>query len=330
LLQLADVLSARNQIAGISAETPLVASEHLSKHAGHEVLLKLETLQPTGAFKIRGAVNAVAQLSERQRKTGVVCCSTGNHGRAVAYAARRLGIPATVCLSELVPPNKVAAIDVLGARVRRGGRSQDDAQKTAERLIAQEGLTEIPPFDNEAIVAGQGTIALELLELRPDIETIIIPVSGGGLIGGIAVAAKAIRPQINIIGASMERGAAMHESLRAGRPVKVEEFASLADSLGGGIGLGNHITFDLCRRLVDKIVLLTETEIYRGIRSLFLNDKIVAEGAGAVGAAALLSGKIDTSGPIAVIISGQNIDMQQFMSIASGQAVALGSRAVKG
>jgi threonine dehydratase len=294
------------------------------------VLLKLETLQPTGAFKIRGAANAIAALAPAQRNLGVICCSTGNHGRAVAFAAKHFGIPATVCLSELVPANKVAAIEDLKARVVRKGASQDEAQHHAERIAAEEGLIEIPPFDHEAVVAGQGTIALEILEQRPDIATIIVPLSGGGLIGGIALAAKAINPRIKIIGVSMDRGAAMHESLKAGRPVEVAEVPSLADSLGGGIGLDNRVTFELCRSFLDDSLLLEETEIYRGMQALFLADRIVVEGGGAVGAAALLAGKIRGPGPMAVIISGQNVDMRQFLRVAGGEPIDLGDILVKG
>jgi threonine dehydratase len=330
MLELADVLQARKRIAGIASLTPLVSSEHLSRVTGCEVLLKLETVQPTGAFKIRGAANAIAQLSSEERDKGVICCSTGNHGRAVARAARSFGCRATICLSELVPPNKIAAIEALGARVCRGGKSQDDAQRNVDALIAEEGVIEIPPFDHEAIIAGQGTIALELFEERPDINTIIVPLSGGGLIGGIALAAKKINPSIRIIGVSMDRGAAMHESLNAGRPVEVTEVASLADSLGGGIGLANRFTFELCRRFVDETVLLSESEIYRGMRSLFLADGVVAEGGGAVGSAALLAGKIRPAGPTAVVISGRNADMGQFLKVANGESITLGEAVVKG
>jgi threonine dehydratase len=330
VLQLADVMQARNRIGLIATATPLIHSPHLSSRAGCEVLLKLETLQPTGAFKIRGAANAIAALAPAQRSLGVICCSTGNHGRAVAYAARHFGIPATVCLSKLVPANKVAAIEDLKARVIRKGANQDEAQRHAERIAAEQGLIEIPPFDHEAVVAGQGTIALEILEQRPDIATIVVPLSGGGLIGGIALAAKTINPRIKIIGVSMDRGAAMHESLRAGRPVEVAEVPSLADSLGGGIGLDNRVTFELCRSFLDDTLLIDETEIYRGMRALFLADRIVAEGGGAVGAAALLAGKIRKPGPMAVIISGQNVDMRHFLCVAGGKPIDLGDVLVKG
>jgi threonine dehydratase len=169
-------------------------------------LLKLETVQPVGAFKIRGAANALARLDEAARIRGVACCSTGNHGRAVAHAGRQLGIRAVVCLSSLVPAVKVAAIEALGAEVRRVGSSQDDAQVEVDRLVAEEGMTDVPPFDHPHVIAGQGTIALELLESRPDLQAIVVPLSGGGLAGGIALAAKAIRPSIRIVGVTMDRG----------------------------------------------------------------------------------------------------------------------------
>jgi threonine dehydratase len=330
VLDVAEIFQARRRIAGIAIETPLVLSQALSEIAGSDVLLKLETIQPTGAFKIRGAANALAQLSPQARAKGVVCCSTGNHGRAVAFAARRFGIEATICVSELVPPNKQAAIEALGARVCREGGSQDEAQRNVEAFIARDGLIEIPPFDHAAVVAGQGTIALELLEERPDIETMVVPLSGGGLIGGIARAAKTINPRIRMVAVSMDRGAAMHESLRVGRPMEVREVPSLADSLGGGIGLNNSLTFELCHRFVDEIILVSEAEIYKGMRSLFLSDRIVAEGGGAVGVAALLAGKIRPSGVTAMIISGQNVDMSLFLRIANGDSITLGELVVKG
>ena len=329
-LTTADVLEARRRIAGLALRTPLVRADALSERLGSEVLLKLETLQPTGAFKIRGAANALLTLSAKQRRRGVVCASTGNHGRAVAWVARRLGIPATVCLSALVPQERAKAIEALGASVRRVGRNQDEAMEDVARAVANEGMTEVAPFDDPEVIAGQGTIALELLEERPDLEAILVPLSGGGLAGGIALAAKTLKPTIGVIGVSMERGAAMHESIAAGRPVAVEEVPSLADSLGGGIGLENRWSFDLCRGLLDETVLVSESEIYRGIRHLLLEERQVAEGAAAVGAAALLAGKIAPIGPIALIISGRTIGSQALARIAAGQPVALGGRDISG
>ena len=317
-------------IQGIALCTPLIASRNLSARTGQPVWLKLETLQPTGAFKIRGAANAVKRLTADQRKIGVVCCSTGNHGRAVAYVAAKLGIPATVCVSSLVPENKVARIKALGAHLRRIGACQDDAQKEATLITEETGAIDIPPFDHPAVIEGQGTIALEILEDLADIDTILVPLSGGGLIGGIALAAKSLKPSIRIIGISMERGATMQASLAAGKPVEVEEVPSLADSLGGGIGTDNRWTFDLCRKLVDDVVLLSEAEIYAGMRALLLEDKIVAEGAGSVGAAAILAGKIKLKGPTALVVSGQNVDMQQLLAVSRSEPVPLGGVMVKG
>ena len=329
-LTTADILQARRTIAGLALRTPLVRADALSECLKSEVLLKLETLQPTGAFKVRGAANALLNLSTEQRRRGVVCASTGNHGRAVAWVARRLGIPATICLSGLVPAERAPAIESLGASVRRIGSNQDEAMEEVARAVANEGRTDVAPFDDPEVIAGQGTIGLELLEERPDLEAVLVPLSGGGLAGGIALAARTLKPSIRVIGVSMERGAAMHESIAAGRPVAVEEVPSLADSLGGGIGLKNRWSFDLCRRLLGETVLVSESEIYRGIRHLLLEERQVAEGAAAVGAAALLAGKIAPTGPIALIISGRNIGGQALARMAAGQPVTLGGREISG
>lgn len=282
------------------AETPLLRDDALSARLGQPVLMKCEYRQPTGAFKLRGATNALLSLGPAR---GVVTASTGNHGRALAHAARALGLPATVCLSRLVPENKVAAVRDLGATVRITGDSQDDAMAEVARAVADQGLTEIPPFDHPAVVAGQGTIGLEIG--APD--AVLVPLSGGGLAAGIAVAIKALSPMTRVIGVSMENGAAMAASLRAGHPVAVPEVATLADSLGGGIGLNNRVTFALCRALLDAVILVSEAEIAAAIRHLAAQGNVV-EGAAAVGHAALLSGKFVPQGPSVTILSGGNID----------------------
>jgi threonine dehydratase len=329
-LGLGDIQNAREAIGGCVSRTPLVAAPALSAMAGHDILLKLETLQPTGAFKLRGATNAIRLLDADQRRRGIGCCSTGNHGRAVAYAAAKAGIRATICLSKLVPEAKLRAIQECGADVRRVGDSQDEAQAEIDRLARDAGLTDIPPFDHPHVIAGQGTIALELLEDRPDLAAIVVPLSGGGLIGGIAIAAKALKPDIRIVGVSMENGAAMHCSLTAGQPVDVTEVPSLADSLGGGIGLRNRWTFAICRALVDETILLSEPAIYRGMQHLFLEQKLVTEGAAAVGPAALLDGRLKIDGPTAMIVSGHNVDPDQFHAIAEGQPVKIGDQSIRG
>lgn len=320
---LADAFNARRALAGIAIRTPLVRSE-LSDRVGQEVLLKLEILQPIGAFKLRGATYAISRLTEEQRKHGVVCCSTGNHGRAVAFAARRLDVRAIVCLSNLVPEIKVRAIEALGAEVRRIGDSQDEAAVEVQRLVDEEGMIDIPPFDHADVIAGQATIGIELLEDCPELEHILVPLSGGGLIAGVAMAAKAIKPSIRVTALTMQRGSAMAASLQAGKPVAVEELPTLADSLGGGIGEDNRYTLQMCTQLVDELVLLSEEEIYRGMRSLLLDDRLVAEGSAAVGHAALLAGRVELDGPAALLISGRNVDMRQIVNIAAHRPVEIG------
>ncbi|MFM0324711.1 hydroxyectoine utilization dehydratase EutB [Caballeronia glebae] len=309
-LTLTDVYRARQRIEGRALVTPLVHSLSLSRIAGVPVHLKLETLQPTGSFKLRGATNALAQIAEQGGRR-VVTASTGNHGRAVAHAARALGIEAAVCMSSLVPKNKVDAVAALGARVVIAGKSQDDAQLEAQRLVREEGYAFVPPFDDERVIAGQATIGLEIFETLPDVASIVVPLSGGGLFSGVAFAAKNIRPGVKMIGVSMERGAAMHASLAAGKPVFVDELETLADSLGGGIGLDNEHTFAMTRDLIDEVVLLDEVSIARGIVHAYREERLVVEGAAAVGIAALLDGAIAAqSGPIVIVVSGANIDIE--------------------
>ncbi|MDR5838901.1 hydroxyectoine utilization dehydratase EutB [Caballeronia sp. LZ034LL] len=309
-LTLADIYRARQRIEGRAIATPLVHSISLSRIAGVLVYLKLETLQPTGSFKLRGATNALAQVAEAGG-TRVVTASTGNHGRAVAHAARELGMEAAVCMSSLVPKNKVEAVAALGAHVVISGKSQDDAQREAQRLVREEGYVFVPPFDDPRVIAGQATIGLEILEALPDTASIVVPLSGGGLFSGVAFAAKNIRPETKLIGVSMERGAAMHASLAAGEPVFVDELETLADSLGGGIGLDNRHTFAMTRALIDDVVLLDEMSIARGIVHAYREERLVVEGAAAVGIAALLDGVVPVrSGPIVIVVSGSNIDIE--------------------
>lgn len=317
---LQDSFAARARIAGGIRQTPLVESDALSALTGGRIALKLEQLQITGSFKLRGATNAVLSLSDAQKAAGVVGVSTGNHGRGLAYAAAHAGVRCVICMSELVPQNKVDGIRAQGAEVRIIGRSQDDAQLEVDRLVA-EGMTMLPPFDHRDIIAGQSTLALELIAQAPDLDSVLVPLSGGGLISGVAMVMKAVNPAIRIIGVSMERGAAMHASLAAGKPVQVEEQETLADSLGGGIGLDNAYTFEMTRTLVDAVVLVTEAEIAAAIRHAYVAERQVIEGSGSVGIAALLAGKIDTPGRCVALISGQNIDMALHKRIIDGEDV---------
>ncbi len=303
-----EVYQAKKRISPYVTRTPLVRAHALSDLCEAEIWCKLETMQPTGAFKLRGATNAILRLNEDQRKRGVVAVSTGNHGRGVAYAAREQGVRAVICLSSLVPENKVEAIKSLGADVRIVGNSQDEAEIEANRLTEEEGLIPISPFDHPDVIAGQGTIGLELLEDFPELNCVVVPLSGGGLIGGIALALKAASPKINVVGVTMENGPAMVLSLEAGKPVEVEEEESLADSLGGGIGLENRYTLSLVQELVDETLLVSEDEIGQAIQYVFETQRMVLEGGAAVGTAALLAKKLEVQGQnVALIYSGNNI-----------------------
>lgn len=316
---MADIEQAARRIDGRILRTPFVPSASLAERCGVPVGLKLEHHQTTGSFKLRGATNAVLSLSPGERARGVVAASTGNHGRALAYAAKVEGSVATICMSRLVPENKVSEIRRLGADVRITGRSQDEAQVEVERLVAEEGLVMVPPFDNRAVVAGQGTLGLEIAEAMPDVSTVLVPLSGGGLAAGVAAAVKGRVPKARVIGLTMQRGAAMKASLVAGRPVEVEEVASLADSLGGGIGLDNAVTFQMCRTLLDDVILLSEAEIAAGMRHAYAEEREVIEGAAAVGIAALLSGRLGRlDGPVAVVLSGRNVDMGLHKRVLDG------------
>ncbi|MEQ8441184.1 MAG: hydroxyectoine utilization dehydratase EutB [Alphaproteobacteria bacterium] len=319
-----EIEAAHRRIAPHVLRTPLVPCYPLSDRTGGEMRLKLELLQPTGAFKLRGATNAILSLTDEERSRGVVTCSTGNHGRGVACAAQRVGARAVICMSKLVPQTKIDGVKRFGAEVRIIGDSQDEAEVEALRLTREEGLVYLSPFDHRDVIAGQGTIGLELLEDWPEVDTVIVPLSGGGLLGGIAAAVKAGKPSVRLIGVTMDRGPAMVESLAAGGPVEVVEEPTLADSLGGGIGLQNEYTFALIRDLVDETVLVSEAEIAEAMRYLYREQQIVAEGGASVGVAALLAGKIDCKGrKTALIISGRNVDMDVFNRIAAGENVDL-------
>ncbi|MHC6529578.1 hydroxyectoine utilization dehydratase EutB [Vibrio sp. V39_P1S14PM300] len=312
-MEIQDVYAARRAIHGLVCRTPLLHSPQLSRQYQCEVWLKLETLQPIGAFKLRGATYAMNRLSEEQKRHGVVTCSTGNHGRAVAYAGQRLGIHTVICMSSLVPNNKVEAIKALGADVRIVGQSQDDAEREALRLTEKASMTYLSPFEHPDIIAGQGTIGLEIIEDLPDVDVIFAGLSGGGLLGGVGLAAKSASRKVKIFGASMEKGAAMVESLKAGKPVQVPEYESFADSLGGGIGLGNRHTFQLVQQVMDRAFLVSEDNIAKGMTDIFDAEKFAVEGAAAVGFAAMRQHPLDLRGKkVVFVLSGKNVSSDTF------------------
>jgi len=301
-------LRARERIAPIARRTPLIRSAALGERAGTSVYLKLENMQETGSFKIRGAANRMLQLTDDEKARGVITVSTGNHGRAVAYVAGRLGVPAVICMSERVPKGKREAIRALGAEVVLHGQSYDEAERYSVRLEQKRGLVRIGAFDDPSIIAGHGTIGLELLEDLHEIDTAIVPLSGGGLISGIALALKSAERMIRVVGVSQDRAPVMFHSLRAGRPIELPEEETLADALAGGIGLDNRYTFRMVRQLVDETVLVTEEEIAAAIVFALEQHRLVVEGGGAVGIAALLHGRLSALGRnVAVVVSGGNI-----------------------
>lgn len=309
------VVEAAGRIRELAIRTPLVPSLALSAVTRAEVRLKLETTQPTRAFKIRGAANVILHHEAIDPAKGVVTYSTGNHGRAVAYVASRLGLPATVCVSRNTTGDKRRSLAAIGATVEVVGESQGEAAVRARELAGQ-GLLLVDPIDDPLTTAGQGTIGLEIVEDWPDVDTVLVPVSGGALIAGVALAVKALQPAARVIGVSMERGAAMFASLEAGHPVEVDEVESLADSLQGGIGLANTHSFAMVRELVDEIILVSEDEIAVAMAEAVIAERLILEGAGAAPIAALLSEDRKRFGDrIAVVASGAMVDDQILLKV---------------
>ena len=319
MLLLEDILRAEKIISKHIVTTPVVQSKALSAAIGEQIYLKLENQQITGSFKIRGAINAISNLNQAQKKAGVVTLSTGNHGRGLAFAANLMKIKCIICMSELVPINKIEGIKALGAEVRLVGENQDDAQLEADRLSLDEGMTYVSPFDNIDVIAGQGTLGLEIHRQIPKLSFAFVPLSGGGLICGVAKALKGLNRNLKVIGVSMDRGAAMYEAQKAGKPIFVKEEESLADALTGGIGLDNKYTFQLTKQLVDEIVLVSEKEIADGIHYAYWRESQIVEGAGAVAIASLLNKKFKPNGPSVALMCGRNINMEKHFNLISGK-----------
>ena len=316
MITLEKIKDAHKKILPFVNYTPLVHSEYLSNYSN--VKLKLENFQITGSFKLRGALNKLLSLSKSEKEKGVIAVSTGNHGKGVAYASKVLGIKSTIYMSSMVPQYRRKAIENLGAKVEIVGQNSDEADLFAKNLAKEKNISLIHPFDDEDIIIGQGTVGLEMLEQFPDADTIIIPTSGGGLVSGIAQAIKLQKPKIKIISVSMERGPSMYDSLKKGVPVDVEELETLADCLGGSIGLDNKFTFNIVKEYVDDFVLVSEEKIAEGIIINFLEHKIVSEGAAATSIMVVkekLSSHIGKN--IICLICGGNIDAQLFNKVLS-------------
>ncbi len=315
-ITLEDIKAAAERIKGIACRTPLKPAYTLSEKSGRNVWLKMESMQPTGAFKLRGAANAILQLSPAQRQAGVLTMSTGNHGKAIAYVAKKLGMRAVICISEQVPEVKIQGMKKLGVEVRVVGKDQDEADIQARAMAQSEGLRFISAFDDAGVIAGQGTVALEVLEEEPKIDTMIIPLSGGGLMAGMGLAAKSLKPDLQLIGVSMEQGPAMHLSIQAGHLVEVEEKPSLADALTGGIPPDNQYSFPLCQKIVDRSFLVSEESIAEAMAYALRWERIVLEG-GAATAIACLDKHLDEipGQNIALICTGDNVAIPKLIDI---------------
>ncbi|ACY96643.1 MULTISPECIES: threonine ammonia-lyase [Thermomonospora] len=300
------VEEARELLRGVVTETPLLHSRALSQIVGGPVLLKCENLQRTGSFKARGAYVRIARLTEAERSRGVVAASAGNHAQGVALAASLLGCKATVFMPQGAPLPKIAATRSYGAEVLFPGPGVDECLSAARRHADAHGAVLIHPFDHPDVIAGQGTIALEILRARPDVRTIVTAVGGGGLISGLAVAAKAARPDIKIIGVQAKRAAAFPPSLAAGRPVRIRPGPTMADGIA--VGSPGELTFALVRELVDAVVTVTEESISQALLLCLERAKQVVEPAGAAGVAAILEHSYAFEPPVVAVLSGGNID----------------------
>lgn len=309
---LADAYAARRRIAGRIRPTPLHHSLQLSDAAGAEVVLKLECWQLTGSFKLRGALNAVAVLGDAARERGLVTASAGNHGQAVALAARQHGVRATIHVPADAPQVKQARIRAYGALLRTEAADYDEAEERAREHARSEGAVFVHAFSDPQVIAGQATVGLELLDEVADISDVIVPVGGGGLITGVGLVLKAVMPGVRVTGVQSTRTRAMWEAFRAGRATAVPIPPTLADGLAG---CTDEATYRRAREVVDELVLVEEAEIAAAIRALHAADGVVAEGAGAVAAAALLAGRVRPAGRCVAIVSGGNIDGHRLASI---------------
>ncbi|MFJ3035517.1 threonine ammonia-lyase [Curtobacterium pusillum] len=305
-----DIEKARETIAGVARVTPMETSQFLAELLGSPVHLKCENLQRTGAYKVRGAYNRLSTLTPEQRAAGVVAASAGNHAQGVALAARELGIPATIFTPVGVALPKLQATRHYGAEVVLRGHSVEEALSAAKDFAARTGAVFIPPFDHPAVIAGQGTLGLEILDQVPDADTVIVPIGGGGVIAGIALAVKGVaerlgRP-IRVIGVQAENAAAYPSSLEAGEPVTVTTKPTIADGIA--VARPGDLNFPIIRDLVDDIVTVSDDDVARALLVLLERAKLVVEPAGAVGVAAIMSGAVRDTGRTVVLLSGGNID----------------------
>lgn len=307
-LNLEMVKEAKENLKGVARRTPLFYSSTFSNMTGYNVHLKCENKQKTGSFKLRGAYNKVCSLTQEERSKGVIASSAGNHAQGVAYAATAFGIKSTICMPATAPQAKVNATKGYGAEVIQHGEVYDDCYAKAVEVQKETGATFLHPFNDEYVMAGQGTIALEILEDLPEADAIIVPIGGGGIIAGIAVAAKALKPSIKVIGVQADIIASSKASLEAGKVVTVNGAKSIADGIS--VKTPGDKTFEYIKKYVDEIVTVTEDEITYAMFNLMERSKLVVEGAGATPLAALLAGKVKDAGKnVVCVVSGGNVDI---------------------
>jgi threonine dehydratase len=304
VVSLHDVELAAERIKPYVVRTPMERSALLSELAHTDVWLKFECFQLTGSFKLRGALNALQLLGERG--ANVVTASAGNHGLGVARAATLLNADATVVVPETASPAKVEALRHSGAELIQAGQTYDEAEAAGIQLARERGLPFISPYNDPAVVAGGGTVALEILDDLPNARTLVVPAGGGGLIGGVATAAHGIDPEIRIYGVQSEASPSLHAAMRAGKLVTVDVKDSLADGLAGNVELGS-ITFDLLTNHVRDVLLVSEDQIAEAMRWMLIHEHVLVEGSAAVGVAALFQQQVDTQGPVVVILTGRNV-----------------------
>lgn len=306
MLTLDSLYQAAFALKGVARVTDLIRAPRM--FPDNEVYLKTENLQLTGSFKLRGAYNRIARLSDEEKERGVVACSAGNHSQGVALAAQKAGLNAVICIPDGAPISKVEATRAYGAEVVLVPGVYDDAYEKAIKIAKESGRTLIHPFDDDDVIAGQGTIALEILSALPEMDTCIVPVGGGGLISGMAFAIKALKPTCRVIGVQAAGAASMRHAFDEHRRVPLERVSTIADGIA--VKMPGEKTFEYCRRYVDDIVTVSDDEIASAILSLMEQQKLVAEGAGAVSVAAAMAGKVDLAGRKTVcLVSGGNIDV---------------------
>jgi threonine dehydratase len=322
-----DVARARAAIGDVVRRTPVLPSATLSERCGGHVVLKAENLQRTGAFKLRGALAKLAALGDACA-AGVVCGSAGNHAQALAMAARARGVRCEVFMPAEAPVAKVEATAELGAEVHVGGASVDECLTRALEHAERSGMAFVHPFDDPDVVAGQGTLGLELLEDVPDLATVVVPVGGGGLASGVAIAIKSARPDVRVVGVQVEAVASYPASLRAGRPVAVDAHLTIADGIA--VKRPGDLTLGLIREWVDDVVVVSEDDVADAMVLLMEKAKLVVEGAGAVGVAALLSGAVPAAedGTTCVVLSGGNVDAGLLAEVARRHETQAGRRVV--